>query len=208
MPAFADWLTHLLEDGESVLAGPPDVSPAARTAAGPVLREAFRRHALDVAGPAIPFDPDAAFAAAAVLAEACWRLIAHDPAAPPPADRLGAPRTPAAHLSADLTLRFLPAVHRRARPRGEDDPLAVWCEAVLRRWPLSGVLAALPAGPESPPEFGHPGLDLLYAEWLADRPHPAWVPPPGPVRDQVDRVFAQLGKQVPVPATTPLEASA
>ncbi len=208
MPAFADWLGRLLEDGESVQAGPPNVSPADRAAVGELLREALRAHALDVAGPPIAFDPDAAFAAAAALAEACWRLVAADPDAVPPADRLGAPRTPAAHLSADVTLRFLPAVHRRTRPRGEDDPLVGWCEAVLRRWPLSGVLAALSAGPASPPDFGHPGLDLLYAERLADRPHPAWVPPPGPARDQVDRVFAGLGKPVPVPVTLPTEAPA
>src|SRR5436190_1084973 len=118
MTAFADWLGRLLEAGESVQPGPPDISSAARTAAGPLLREAFRRHALDVAGPAVPFDP------------------------------------------------------------------------------------------EAPPGFGHPGLDLLYAERLADRPHPAWVPPPGPARDQVERVFARLGKPVPVPATVPTEAPA
>ncbi len=209
MPVFADWLSRLLHDGESVQSAPPAMSAGDRSVVEDALREAFAAYALDVAGPPVPFDAEVAVAAAVALVEGCWRLVGERADAPPPADRLGRPRSPAAHLSADLTLRFLPAVYRRARPRGDDDPLARWSEAILRRWPLSGVLAGLPDGPAAPPDFhGHPGLALLYAERLADHPHPAWVPPPGPARDQVDRVFAGRGKPVPVPVTIPTETPA
>jgi hypothetical protein len=163
------------------------------------LREAFRAALLDLAGPRVEFDPNAGCAAAFSLAEACWRLVGESPEAPLPADRLGHPRSAAAHLSADVALRLLPAVYRRAKVRG-DDPLAGWVAELLRRWPLSGVLVGLPTGPATPTDFhGHPGLQLLYAERLADHPQPAWVPAAGPTRDRVERAFAARGVPVPTP---------
>jgi hypothetical protein len=196
MPAFADWLVRLLESGESVQAEPPVISPHREVTE--LLRSAFRLHSFDVGGPAIAFDPETAFQAVATLAEACWRLVSPEPDGPMPRDRLGVPRSPSAHLSADVTLRFLPAVYRRSKPRGDDDPLAKWTADVLRAWPLSGVLANLPAGPASI-DFGwHAGLALLYAERLVENPTAAWVPTDGANREQVERVFQQRGKPVPL----------
>ena len=198
MPTFTDWLRRLLETGESVQQAPPPAPVPSEVTA--TLRDAFRLHSLDLAGPAVPFDAETALRAAVVLADSCWRLVGSAPADPTP-DRLGRPQSPSTHLSADVTLRFLPAVYCRARPRGDDDPLARWIEGVLRRWPLSGVLAGLPGGPEVSPDFGgHPGLALLYAERLVERPVAAWVPPAGLNREWVDRVFAQRGRPVPAPA--------
>jgi hypothetical protein len=89
----------------------------------------------------------------------------------------GSPQTPAQHLSADLLLRFLAQVHRRARARDPVDPLPALLEKVLRQWPLSGVLADIDEGPMAPLDFGgHAGLMLLYAERLASREKPAWFP--------------------------------
>ncbi len=48
------------------------------------------------------------------------------------------PTTPAHHLSADLMLRYLPQVLKRARGLDPSDPLIGLLEDVLRRWPLSG----------------------------------------------------------------------
>jgi len=195
MPAFADWLVRVLESGESVQAEPPTPSPHE---VAELLRSEFRLRAFDLGGPLIAFDAEIAFQAAATLAEACWRLVTPESDAPMPRDRLTIPQSPSAHLSADMTLRFLPAVYRRSKPRGDDDPLAKWTADVLRRWPLSGVLAQLPVGPASL-DFGvHTGLALLYAERLVENPMAAWVPSDGVNREQVERVFHQRGKPVPV----------
>ena len=98
-----------------------------------------------MAGPPLLFDEPMALAAAALTQQACWFLVSH--AEPPPEleRRLvmpAPPRSPAEHLSADLTLRLLPQVHRRACSRDPADPLVVCLADVLRRWPLSGVLSA------------------------------------------------------------------
>jgi hypothetical protein len=162
-----------------------------------LLRVAFDRHALDVAGPAVPFDPAAAVEAAVVLASACWSLVSEEPV------RLKLrcePSSPSAHLSGDVTLRLLPAVYRRAKLRAE--PLAAELDALLRRWPLSGVLADLDGEPTTPPDFGgHPGIQLLYAERPAGTGRPGCVPADGPAREWVERVFAERCKPVSAPVS-------
>ena len=45
------------------------------------------------------------------------------------------------HLSADLMLRYLPQILKRARGLDPSDPLVGLLEDVLKRWPLSGVLS-------------------------------------------------------------------
>lgn len=195
MPSFADWLDRLLTEGEVALAGPPPAEPSA-SAAG-VLARAYAVHALDVAGPAPPFDGRVAAAAAGWLGRACWFLVGPDD----PGDALapfGEPTTPSDHLSADLTLRFLPVVLQRARRHEGDDPLGRCVVELLRRWPLSGVLADIAEAPLVPLDFGgHAGLQLLYAERWAAAPRPAWAPPEGPARDRAELVFAQLGATLP-----------
>ncbi len=93
---------------------------------------------------------------------------------------LAPPSNPAsAHLSADVVLRFLAAVHRRARALAPDDVLTGALAKVWSEWPLTGALADATDGPLTPPTFGvHPGLSLRYAEWLASRPKPARVSEP------------------------------
>lgn len=199
MPAFADFLQRVLDEGEAVFVGPP-TGAGDDDAARMVLSKAFVDHALDVAGPPISFDPAAALTAAHVLADACWRLVAPTDATAARAP-VGEPRTPAAHLSADVTLRFLPMVYRRAAARAMDDPLGAELANILRRWPLSGVLADLPGGPDGELEFGgHPGLQLLYAERLNDHEKAAWLPKAGPARERVDLVYRGRGRPLPRPA--------
>src|SRR5688572_9689266 len=113
MPPFPEWLSRVLAGGASVQEDSPALRPEERPAAVELLRAAFEDHALDVAGAPLPFDPDAALAAALLLARACWHLVGDEDTKP--ALRLDVAPSPAAHLSADVTLRFLPAVHRRAR---------------------------------------------------------------------------------------------
>jgi hypothetical protein len=206
MPALTDWLTRVLGQGESVQSDPPELVAADRPAAIALLREAFDAHALDVAEPPVAFDPAVALGAAVVLARACWRLVGDDQTA----DSLAVgcePATPAAHLSADVTLRFLPAVYRRAAARDLDGPLKTDIERLLRQWPLSGVLADLDGEPAAPPAFGgHPGLQQLYAERLTGTGRAGWVPPTGSAREWVERVFSERRRPLPAAITIPSEA--
>ncbi len=198
MPPFRDWLARVLADGASVQDEPPAI-PADR---GPILADlsaAFERHALDVAWPPLPFDPDAGLGAAVALARACWLLVAGE--GEPPTLKADA-RTAAAHLSADVCLRFLPAVLRRARARHAEGEPAASLDRLLRTWPLSGVIADLDGELTTPPDFGgHPGLQLLYAERLVATGRPGWVPTGGPAREWAERVFAERGRPLPAPPT-------
>ena len=88
-----------------------------------------------MAGPRIAFDPEIACAAAEFLRQASWALVNHDDRVTDLVKRLkmpGSPLTPSHHLSADLTLRYLPQVLRRARGLDPSDPLVAQLANVLR----------------------------------------------------------------------------
>jgi MoxR-vWA-beta-propeller ternary system domain bpX4 len=144
------------------------------------LTEAFKIHSGAVAGPLIAFDSETASAAAEFLRQSSWALVNHDERMADLEKRLnvlGSPRTPSQHLSADLTLRYLPQVLRRARGLNPDDPLVERVAKLLRRWPLTGVLSDIEEAPIAPVDLGsHPGLLLLYAERLTKNDRPGWRP--------------------------------
>jgi hypothetical protein len=178
MSALAEFLEGLFSSGEVILRDPPfsdSVTPNVRA----LLRQAFDVERLQIAGPLIEFDAEAAVGAATLLWRACWFLLAHEE---PPGTLelllvLPPCNTASAHLSADLTLRYVPQIYRRARSRSADDILPRLLATVLREWPLSGVLSEIADEPLFPVTFGdHPGLMLLYAERLADHSKSAWVP--------------------------------
>lgn len=210
--SLAKWLIRVLTHGESVQRDPlPDeLSGAERAAVLAVLESAFRDHVADVAGPRIAFDAETALGAALTLAECCWQVAARpSEGTGPPTDFLREPTSAAAHLSADLTLRFLPAVLQRSRANAGAKPLSDRVEALLRRWPLSGVLADLAVQPAVPLHFEeHGGLQLFYAERLVTRPRAGWVPKDGPAREWVERVFHQYQKPIPVDVPTQREGAA
>ena len=204
---FHEWLTRVLADGESVLAEPPLLSDGERRRVVDALREAYWIHALDVAGPPIAFDEATAFWATGVLADACWLVASGEDTG---VDRGCArePSTPADHLSADLLLRYLPAVLTRGRARGLSQ-LAEFLTTVLRRWPLTGVLAGLADEPLGPVEFGgHPGLQLLYAERQVEAGQPAWVPGAGMTLERLEQIYRERGKPMPARLASPEEAHA
>jgi hypothetical protein len=191
------FLHRLFREGTVVLRERPRLEAGSRDAALALLGGAYAVCRFDVAGPAVDFHGDTALAAGELLARACWFLVNRaEPAAE--MERCvvlpGRPATAAQHLSADLLLRFLPQVHRRARALAPDDRLTALLADVLRRWPLSGVLADVAEPPLTPPEFDHPGLRLLYAERLAQTAKPAWLPG-GAGREYVELVLAGLGKE-------------
>jgi hypothetical protein len=142
-------------------------------------------------------DATIAVAAAATVHAACWFLVNR---AQPAADMDGllllatSPCSPAAHLSADLVLRFLPQVYRRAKAADPADRLATQLADILRHWPLSGVLADIDEPPVVAPAFdGHPGLCMLYAERLARHEKPAWLPRRAGL-EYLELVYQDLGK--------------
>ncbi|HWE40629.1 MAG TPA: hypothetical protein VG406_29050 [Isosphaeraceae bacterium] len=180
MDTLADFLERLLGEGRVVFRARPEPRPEDAGRAASVLGRAFEAVRLDLAGPPIPFDPAAAVAAGELLRRACWALVSHEERVEDLARALTmpmAPETPSRHLSADLALRYLPHVHRRARAIDPGDPLRGLLEDVFRRWPLSGVLAEVVDRPLTPPDtLGHPGLWLLFAERLAAHDRPNWRP--------------------------------
>jgi hypothetical protein len=200
MSALADFLQRLFAEGRVVFTEPPIPSRRPDGEAVDLLRRAYADYRLEVAGPRIDFDADTALAAADLVRSASWFLVHRGE----PDDEVrqclafpGTPATPAQHLSADLVLRYLPQVHRRAGALAPDDVLPALLADVLRRWPLSGILADVAEGPLTPPELGgHPGLMLLYAERLAAHDKPAWLPS-GRALEYVDLVFERSGRKRP-----------
>jgi hypothetical protein len=205
MSPLAGFFQALLRDGAVVLQDAPAPELMADAELVAVLQNAYADYCLDIAGPWLAFAQTTALAAAGVVQQACWALVSQALPVEELEKRVrmpGAPRGPAQHLSADLLLRFLPQVYCRARARDEADPLVQIVEKVLLQWPLSGVLADLEDGPETPPDFGgHRGLMLLYADRLARHERPAWFPA-GEALGYVELVWSQLGK------TAPLDGSA
>jgi hypothetical protein len=200
MTAFDEYLTELFDEGTIVFRMPPrDRSSASAIA---ILASAFEACSLAVAGPRIAFDPETARAAAELLRQASWALVNRDERMTDLVKRLkmpGSPLTPSQHLSADLTMRYLPQVLRRARGLDPSDPLVAHLANLLRTWPLSGVLSDVVDGPLVPLQFGgHPGLMLLYAERLIGNDRSCWRPiPNGPSWDYYELVLQEHGKPAP-----------
>jgi hypothetical protein len=200
MASFVEFLERLLTEGTVVLRARPHVEASERRTAERLLAAAYQTHRLDVAGPPIDFDAPAALAATEQLWFACWFLL-HRGDPPDEIEKclspLPPPQSAAQHLSTDLVLRFAPQLQRRARSADPADVLTRRLEQLLRGHPLSGVLADIEEGPLTPLEFAdHLGLQLLYAERLADKPRPAWVPQ-GSAFAYVEMVFAERGLTVP-----------
>jgi hypothetical protein len=200
---LADFLLPLLREGRAVVrAHSPE--PAGRPAdALGMLQEAHADYCLTLAGPPLDFQADTALAAAELVRHACW-FLADRGQTEEELDRAlvmpHSPRSAAEHLSADLLLRFLPQLHRRARALDPADRLTGLLAARLREWPLAGVLAAVEDEPLTPPKFdGHAGLLLLYAERWAANPKPAWLPR-GRGFEYLELVWGELGRD---PAALP-----
>lgn len=206
MSSFAEFLQQLLSQGEVVLRERPRHSHAEQGEARRVLTEAYADYRLDVAGPLIDFDAKTALAASELVRRACWFLVFRQESEAEVGRDLrmpGPPTSAAEHLSADLVLRFLPHVYRRARGLAPSDRLVKILEEVLRQWPLTGVLSDVAQEPTTSLDLsGHPGLMLLYAERLARKVKPAWVPR-GRTLEYVELVFQEAGLPVTLPSREP-----
>jgi MoxR-vWA-beta-propeller ternary system domain bpX4 len=193
MTVLTTFLRGVVEAGRLMLREPLPEQPEPNAAA--LLKDAYDIHALGVAGEPILFDAATSVAAGRVLFRAAWYFVHPNETIEAAGLAMPSePRTPAHHLSADLVLRYMPALHRRARALRPGDELADRLAELLRRWPLSGVLADIEDAPLAPPDFaGHAGLRLLYAERLAEHEKPGWFPI-GPAMESVELVWQQLGR--------------
>jgi hypothetical protein len=199
MAEMREFLEQLLNDGKMQFSERPESAREPEPAVLTLLEKAYSSYRLEIAGPPIPFEAKTAWSAAELVRQAGWFLVSHDEPEPELESRLqlaGPPATAAQHLSADVTLRYLPQVHRRAQALSPDDLLVKKLTTILRQWPLSGVLADIEEEPLGPLDFdGHAGLCLLYAERLACHEKPAWQPR-GPALEYVRWVWQELGKEL------------
>jgi hypothetical protein len=199
MPTLCSFLQDLVWNGEvRFRERPPARTPAnERTEALDLLEQAYHVHRLEVAGPPLAFDRDLALQAGEMVRQACWFLVDRSEPETGIARHLSPlplPNSPAQHLSADLVLRFVPAIHRRARARSTDDVLTRFLADTLQSWPLSGVLSDVQEAPRAPPDFsGHAGLCLLYAERLARNTKRNWLPGPDGM-EVVELVWKEEGR--------------
>lgn len=208
MSMFHEFLAQLLDQGKVVFRSTrvPHDRPSARGVA--ILAEAFETTCLSVAGPRVAFDPAVACAAAELVRQASWAVVCHGERMADLEKRLKMPAmaaTPSQHLSADLMLRYVPQILRRARGLDPSDPLIELLATILRRWPLSGVLSDVDEGPLVPLDFGgHSGLLLLYAERLLANDRPSWRPQqPGKTWDYYELVLDEHGRADPSARTAP-----
>lgn len=197
--SFGPWLRGVLQEGASLLSEPLSLPAAEVAEVTQILQSEFHLHALDVGGAKMEFSPTFALKAAKLLAQACWVYVANAGSPESPLALALEPRGPADHLAVDLCFRFLPVVYRRAKMRSLESVLVRELNAILRRWPLSGVLADLEEGPLIEPAFqDHQGLQILYAERLVQFPRATWVPSAGKAREWVEFVFHEHQKSLPV----------
>jgi hypothetical protein len=183
MGTFAQFIEALLQRGEIVYASSPTLPETDRAECVRLLSDHYQLEALNLAGPPIPFDSEAALAAAWFVALAGWYLVSTDE----PSEKLesnlkisGKKRTWISDFSADIALRFAATIYRRAFSNAADDTLTRILQRELLQWPLSGVLADISDEPSGDLAFGgHPGLQMLYAERLAANPKPHWTPNDG-----------------------------
>ncbi|CAN5871789.1 hypothetical protein BH23PLA1_BH23PLA1_18950 [soil metagenome] len=200
MSALSDFLDNLFREGTVVFRDHPALSGSDRAGTAEVLRRAFDEDCLDLAGAPPTFDEAAAVEAAEWTRMACWFMVHREE--PVEELKLGltlpkAARSPGAHLSADLTFRYLPLIHRRARALSTNDLLTRRLAELLRQWPLTGVLSDVEEAPIGPVDWtwdGHFGLMLLYAERLAVTEKPAWCPT-GKAFECVEWVLDGLGRR-------------
>ncbi len=187
----------MLTDGSVVLRERPVIRPEEHRQAAAWLQSDYADFRLDVAGPLLAFDADAALRAAECCRSACWFLVDHgaEDAEVEAEVKMPAPGgDPAQHLSADLVLRFLPQIYHRARAIAADDRLTRCLATICRQWPLSGVLADLSDEPTTPLDFGgHSGLQLLYAERFVQHRRPSWLPK-GTTEEYINLVLSERGE--------------
>jgi len=197
----SDWFQRLFNEGEDHFTEPPEW-PSDESEILSILSGAHATESLHLPGAEIPFVAETAIAAAQLTLMACWFYLnmPEETNSHQLLPTMNSPKSPADHLSADLTFRYLAGVYQRSFVRGKDHRLTIELQHLLRNWPLSGVLTDLREPPSSDLNFCDSAtLQFLYAERLTRFPRAAWMPIEGLARQRVELVFHRFGKLPPVP---------
>ncbi len=167
------FLRHLVESGHAaVLAFGPD-APEYRLddAETQFVLELDRRERLEFPGEAPALSLPAVQWAATIFYKACQLLVCRDVSPEATASALASTcpqeRSPEAHYSVDLVLRYLPDLLATARRLAAGDPLVDALVRIALEWPLSSVgIAGLKLENLSEVEtiLSHRGLRQLYAD--------------------------------------------
>ena len=173
---FYRMLDTLLRSGELVLFGRVDTLTEAETE--PVLQLLsgyYAAEAVDYPHTAPPFEEAAAGWAARCLFHAAQLLMYRAHAANELSDLFppyAAEPSAGAVLSADLSLRFLPAVVRQLERIDVADALIPLLQNVLTTWHYSGLLSEFDLGQVTlGAPFEHPCLKSLYVERIIAKKH-------------------------------------
>lgn len=202
-----------------------EADAAADAALIPLLREWHAESLADLSGPPLAFDETAARYGAQMLFRAAWFYLHRD--APEQhvvtllADPLPGGPSATALFSADLTLCYLPDLHRIARTLAPGDPLLAALQRMADALPLSG--AGLPPENDAPrhPQAAawrslltHPGLWRLFTDRIIAASARWWLPH-GEVRQSLRRVAGSFAAELvpafdlsePAPLTLPYDAA-
>lgn len=187
---LTQFVQTLLEKGQAMFLGRPEPPRTAPPELIAILKREYDRERLRRPGNSPPFSAATAARAAELTRQACWFLVSREEPDELVKRRVRlaiADPSPSDHASADLTLRYLSVIHRRACGFRLDDPLVLALSDVLRAFPLSGVLTAIHDPPTASLEFGGSlALMMDYAERWAANPKPEWRPDSDAARDCVE----------------------
>lgn len=181
--SLTDFLTDLFQTGEVTVASHlTPFTEADLAAATECLGRQHAAEALHLAYQAPAFEPEAAGWAATLLYRSAQLTFLRDYDEAAVAEHLaGWPgvATPEASYSADLTLRYLPALLAQARHLAPADALVSRLQALAQQWPLSFVGGA-PAPAEAPAAvLAHPALRTLYLDRIIEHRDRARAAQPG-----------------------------
>jgi hypothetical protein len=140
---FLDSIRHLRRHEEMIIYdrfNPQGL--AGEDAVSQFLREEYEQECIEYPGTCPVFETDAALWAARMVYIASQFLLYRDKGLPETREYLlpcPSGRTPGAILSADLCLRFLPSIMKKAKELSSEDWLVMILEEHLRTWHFSGV---------------------------------------------------------------------
>ena len=140
---FLSAISHLREQEEMLIYDRfTAITTKEEKAVADLLREEYAKEAMNFPGIAPSFEREAAVWAARIVFNASQLLLSREQDTqdivkllPPYSGAM----TPAAILSADLCLRCLPDIIKKAREINPDDPLIRLLEDLLRDWHYSGI---------------------------------------------------------------------
>lgn len=170
--ALVEFLRELFEGRSTRVAAPQDLSESELQEASEFLANFEGLYRLNIPGDPPRLDQEAALWAAVHYYKACqyavFRDYGPDFAFAPAGKAIVAFKSPKAHYSVDLTLRFLPDLLALCQA-ATDDPLRLELLEWARQWPLSSVGVIETREVDIAPLLGSASLMQMYADRAIER---------------------------------------